>query len=51
MRRKKTQLVGNLREILGVIVMLESPLSVTSLSKLLNLPVERINRRRLGSLH
>jgi hypothetical protein len=48
--RRKTQLVDEFREIIVPIVMLESPLSVISLSKLLNLSVEEIDRR-LSSFH
>lgn len=40
--KKRSQLVRNCLEVIGPIVLLESPLSVTSLSKLLGIPKSRI---------
>ncbi|KAJ5729015.1 uncharacterized protein N7483_003523 [Penicillium malachiteum] len=48
--KQKTQLVQEFQQIVGSIVLLESPLSVASLSKLLGLP-ERIIQLRLSLLH
>ncbi|THC87732.1 hypothetical protein EYZ11_012821 [Aspergillus tanneri] len=48
--KRKKQLVQEFREIVGTIVMLESPLSILSLSKLTGLS-ERLVAIRLNSLH
>ncbi|PLB35837.1 NACHT and WD40 domain protein [Aspergillus candidus] len=48
--RQKIQLIQEFREILGIIVVLESPLSVCSLSTLTGLS-ENLISRRLNSLH
>ncbi|KAJ6092101.1 NACHT and WD40 domain protein [Penicillium canescens] len=48
--KQKTQLIKELREILGIIVVLESPLPVCSLSALTGLS-ENLIKRRLNSLH
>ncbi|KAJ1709082.1 hypothetical protein NYO67_8749 [Aspergillus flavus] len=49
-KRKERILVHEFREIVGTIVMLESPLSVISLSQFIGMPKEHIDRR-LGLLH
>jgi hypothetical protein len=49
-KSKKSQLVKEFRETIGVIIMLKSPLSVVSLSRLLQLSEKEINRR-LRSFH
>ncbi|RAO72618.1 uncharacterized protein BHQ10_008630 [Talaromyces amestolkiae] len=48
--KRKMQLLQEFQEIVGTIVMLESPLSVTSLSKLIGVS-ERLIDLRLNSLH
>jgi hypothetical protein len=48
--RQKKQLVEQFQQVVGSIVILEEPLSVISLSKLLNLP-ERLIQLRLKLLH
>jgi hypothetical protein len=48
--RQKRQLVKEFQQVVGSIVILEEPLSVISLSKLLNLP-ERLIQLRLKPLH
>ncbi|KAJ5671052.1 hypothetical protein N7507_000179 [Penicillium longicatenatum] len=48
--KRRRQLVQEFQEIVGTIVTLESPLSITSLSKLIGVSVERINLR-LTTLH
>ncbi|KAJ6013619.1 hypothetical protein N7540_008210 [Penicillium herquei] len=48
--KRKTQLVQEFQQIVGSIVLLESPLSIASLSKLLGLP-ERTIHVRLSLLH
>lgn len=47
---RQTQLVKDIREVLGVIVLLEVPLSVISLSKLTGINISSI-KSRLNSLH
>lgn len=47
---RRQQLVGEFREIIGIIILLESPLSVESLSRLTSIPVRSISAR-LASLH
>ncbi|KAJ6070586.1 hypothetical protein N7467_011905 [Penicillium canescens] len=49
-KRRERQLIQEFHEIVGIIVMLESPLSVASLSTFLHLPKEIICRR-LSPLH
>ncbi|GLA82247.1 hypothetical protein AtubIFM56815_006429 [Aspergillus tubingensis] len=49
-RRAQNELVKQFRQVVGTIVALESPLSIASLSKLINMEESPI-RRRLGSLH
>lgn len=49
-KRKERKLVHEFQEIIGTIVMLESPLSVISLSQFIGLPKEHIDRR-LDLLH
>lgn len=49
-KREKEELSRDFREIVGSIVVLESPLSIASLAHLLNIPGEDINCR-LDSLH
>ncbi|KAF5860731.1 hypothetical protein ETB97_001238 [Aspergillus alliaceus] len=48
--KQKKQLVQEFQEVVGAIVMLQSPLSIISLSRLINLP-ERMVSLRLNSLH
>ncbi|KAE8386476.1 NACHT and WD40 domain protein [Aspergillus alliaceus] len=48
--KQKKQLVQEFQEVVGTIVMLQSPLSIISLSRLINLP-ERMVSLRLNSLH
>lgn len=48
--KQKKQLVQTFQEVIGVIVILESPLSVTSLSRLIGIP-ERVVHLRLNPLH
>lgn len=43
--QEKLDLIQDYRKILGTVVMLESPLSVSAISKLLDLPERLINRR------
>ncbi|KAI9373897.1 WD domain protein, partial [Aspergillus egyptiacus] len=47
---RQLQLIQEVREVIGTIILLESPLSVTSLSKLMEIPVSSIHAR-LNSLH
>lgn len=47
---RQKQLVQEVREVVGTIILLESPLSVTSLSKLMGISTQLINVR-LNSLH
>ncbi|KAL5040787.1 hypothetical protein BDW71DRAFT_212785 [Aspergillus fruticulosus] len=47
---RQMQLVQEIREVIGTIILLESPLSVTSLSKLMGVSTISINAR-LSSLH
>jgi hypothetical protein len=47
---RQMQLVQEVREVVGTIILLESPLSVMSLSKLIGIPTSSINAR-LNSLH
>jgi NACHT domain len=49
-KRESEQLIEEFREIVGVIIILASPLSVTSLARLLDIPEEEISCR-LDSLH
>ncbi|KAJ5471551.1 hypothetical protein N7530_008908 [Penicillium desertorum] len=48
--KQKKQLVEGFQQVVGAIVILESPLSVSSLSRLLDLP-ERLLHLRLNQLH
>jgi hypothetical protein len=48
--RQKERLVSEFQQVIGAIVILESPLSVISLSKLLDIP-ERLIHLRLNQLH
>ena len=48
--KKRKELVQEFHQVVGAIVILESPLSVTSLSKLIGLP-ERLIHLRLNPLH
>ncbi|KAL2849869.1 WD domain protein [Aspergillus pseudoustus] len=47
---RQTQLVQEVQEVLGTIILLESPLSVISLSRLMGFPISSV-RARLSSLH
>ncbi|PYH47089.1 putative wd40 protein [Aspergillus saccharolyticus JOP 1030-1] len=47
---RQSQLVQKVREVLGTIILLENPLSVTSLSKLMGISMQSINAS-LNSLH
>ncbi|KAL4862105.1 hypothetical protein BDV12DRAFT_49827 [Aspergillus spectabilis] len=47
---RQMQLVQEVQEVVGIIILLESPLSVTSLSKLMGISMNSINTR-LNSLH
>lgn len=49
-KKQKERVVEGFQQVVGAIVMLENPLSIESLSKLLNIP-ERIIRVRLDLLH
>lgn len=49
-KRQKKQLIQDFQQVVGSIVLLESPLSIVSLSRLLNVP-ETVIRRRLDPLH
>lgn len=49
-KKQEKQLVDEFRNVIGAIVMLESPLPVTSLSRLIDLPERRVSLR-LKSLH
>ena len=44
-KKKRDQLVHEFQQIVGALVMLESPLSVVSLAKLINLPERRVQLR------
>ncbi|KAJ5225471.1 NACHT and WD40 domain protein [Penicillium chermesinum] len=48
--RKEEQMIREFREIIGGIVMLEDPLPIQALSRLLDIP-ERVFRMRLNALH
>lgn len=48
--RRKHQLIQDVREVVGAIALLESPLSILSLSKLIDLSIMAI-KARLSSLH
>jgi hypothetical protein len=48
--KQKRQLIQEYKQVVGAIVLLESPLSVISLSKLIGVP-EKVVRLRLNQLH